>query len=110
MRRLREAGITGSFDSYWDVNYEDGLAAYLSGERKRGLELIAKGVENGLYVPPSEAYLQTLYDDLEFAPILARQEARQTGEHQKVLAVVCADNPYAAVWQPLPETCEGVVE
>jgi TolB-like protein/Tfp pilus assembly protein PilF len=105
VRRYREAGITAAVDSFWDVNYEDGLAAYLSGERKRGIELIAKGVENGLYVPLSAAYLQTLYDDPGFTPIRAMQEDRQARERQKVLAVVCTDNPYAAVWQPADGTC-----
>ena len=64
VRRYHDAGMTARVDVFWNVNYEDGLAAYLSGERKRGLALIAKGVENGFYIPPSEAYLQTLYDDL----------------------------------------------
>ncbi len=106
VRRYHDAGMTARVDVFWNVNYEDGLAAYLSGERKRGLALIAKGVENGFYIPPSEAYLQTLYDDPGFAPILARQEARQAREREKVLAVVCTDNPYAAVWQPADGTCE----
>ena len=107
VRRLREAGITGSMDPpFWDVNYEDGLAAYLAGERKKGLELIAKAVGNGLYVPPNAAYLQTLYDDPGFAPIRATQEARQAREREKFLAIVCTDNPYTAVWQPADGTCE----
>jgi len=55
---------------------------------------------------PRETYLQVLYDDPGFAPIRASQEARQKREREKFLAIVCTDNPYAAVWQPEDGTCE----
>jgi len=88
------------------ADYEEGLAAYLSGERETGLALIAKGVEDGFFIPQKEAYLQVLYDDPGFAPIRAMQEARQARERERFLAIVCSDNPYAAVWQPAEGTCE----
>jgi hypothetical protein len=31
-------------------------------------------------------------------------------EHDKVLQLICFNNPVPGDWQPLPETCEGVVE
>jgi len=82
------------------------LAAYLAGERDKGLALIAKGAEDGRFVHPNEAYLQVLYDDPGFAAIRTSQMARQARERKKFLAVVCNDNPYAAVWQPAEGTCE----
>ena len=88
------------------VDYEEGLAAYLAGEHERGLALIAKAVEGGFFIMPWEAYLQELYDDPGFAPIRAKQEARQVREREKFLAIVCNDNPYEAVWQPAEGTCE----
>ena len=88
------------------VDYEEGLAAYLSGERESGLALIAKAVEDGFFILPNEAYLQVLYDDPGFAPIRESQEARQAREREKFLAVVCTDNPYADYWQPAEGTCE----
>jgi TolB-like protein len=106
VRRHEEAGLTLT-DIDDSVDYLEGIAAYLSGERERGLALIAKGAEDGFFIPPNEAYLQALYDDPGFAPIRASQEARQARERKKVLAVVCTDNPYAAVWQPAEGTCEG---
>jgi len=105
VRRYRKAGIVGDGRSF-GADYEEGLAAYLSGDRERGLALIDKGAEGGVFIPPNEAYLQDLYDDPGFAPILARQQARQVREREKVLAVICTDNPYAAVWQPENGTCE----
>ena len=82
------------------------LAAYLSGDRETGLALIDKGADGGVFIPQNEAYLQSLYGEPGFAPILARQKTRQAREREKVLAIVCADNPYEAVWQPAEGTCE----
>jgi TolB-like protein/Tfp pilus assembly protein PilF len=107
VRRYHEAGIVRARILYdLSVDYEEGLAAYLSAERERGLALIAEGAEDGFFIPQREAYLQTLYDDPGFAPIRASQEARQARERERFLAIVCTDNPYAAVWQPAEGTCE----
>ncbi len=105
VRRYREAGISRS-KLQFSADYEDGLAAYLAGDRERGLALIAKGLEDGYFIPPREAYLQALYDDPGFAPIRASQEARQTRERKRFLDIVCNDNPYAIFWQPAEGTCE----
>ena len=105
VRRYHEAGITNGSERY-SVDYEAGLAAYLAGEREHGLELIAKGADDGYVIPISEAYLKALYDDPGFAPIRAGQEARQARERDRFLAIVCTENPYAAVWQPAAGTCE----
>ena len=82
------------------------LASFLAGDDERGLALIARAVEDGYFILPSEAYLQDLYEHPGFAAIRAMQEARQARERGRFLAVVCADNPYAAVWQPAEGTCE----
>jgi hypothetical protein len=105
VRRYRKAGIVGD-DRSFGADYEEGLASYLSGDRERGLALLDKGMEDGVFMPPNEAYLQALYDDPGFAPILARQEARQLRERERVLAIVCTDNPYEAVWRPAEGTCD----
>ncbi len=88
------------------MTYEEGLAAYLAGEREKGLALIAKGADDGYFIPQREAYLQALYDDPGFAPIRAMQEARQARERDRFLTIACTENPYAAVWQPAEGTCE----
>ena len=105
VRRSREAGITRA-NQMFSVDFEDGFAAYLTGERDTGLALIAKAVEDGYFIAQKEAYFQMLYDDPGFAPIRASQEARQVRERNRFLAIVCTDNPYAAVWQRAEGTCE----
>lgn len=103
----RKGGITGLIQFNWHVDFNDGLASYLSGERERGLALIARAVRDGYHVWSNVAYLQELYDDPGFERIRLAQEARKTRERQRFLTVVCNDNPYADIWQPLEETCEG---
>jgi TolB-like protein len=105
VRRYREAGIVGDGRSF-GADYEEGLAEYLSGNRGKGLALLDEATKDGIFIPPNESYLQALYADPGFAPILARQEARQVRERNKVLSVVCKNNPYEAVWQPSEHTCE----
>ncbi|NIV17842.1 MAG: tetratricopeptide repeat protein [Woeseiaceae bacterium] len=105
VRRYRQAGIVGDGRSF-GPDYEEGIALYLSGDHERGLALLDKASEDGVFIPMNEAYLQAIYDDPGFAPIRARQEARQVRERQKILAVVCTDNPYEAVWQPAEGTCQ----
>jgi len=111
VRRYREAGITTAGNPAFGgvVNYEEGLADFLSDERQRGLTSIAKAAEDGSFILPNEAYLKTLYDDPGFAPILAGQEARQARERNRFLLIVCNNNPYADVWQPAEETCDRFV-
>jgi len=105
LRRYREAGIV---QTTWDasIDYFEGIVDYLAGDHKKGLELMAKGAMDGYWIKPPAAFQQALFQDPGFAPILERQRIRQARERRKLLAVVCHDNPYASVWQPLPETCQ----
>ena len=104
VRRNHEAGLTRG-TMFWSVDYQEGIAAFLAGDRKRGLKYIAKAVDDGYFIRPNSAYMQAVYDDPGFAPILASQEAHQARERNKFLNVVCNDNPYHDVWRPQPDTC-----
>ncbi len=108
-KRLKEAGIVQTIprDFPFDADMAEGMALFLGGEHKRGLSLIAKAASDGHFIWPKEAYLQNLYGDPGFAPILADQKARQVRERGKVLTIVCGENPYASVWQPTRETCDN---
>lgn len=106
VQRLRAAGMTGTRTFNLSADYQEGLTAFLSGKREEGLNLIAEAVEKGFFILPNEAYLQTLYSDPGFAPILAVQQARQARERKNFLTNVCTDSLYADVWQPAVGTCE----
>jgi len=105
VRRYHEADFTGNLMTL-NADFDEGLAAFLAGEREKGLALIAKAAEEGYFILPKVAYLKTLYDDPGFAPILANQVVRQARERKRFLDIVCNDNPYVDVWQPAEGTCE----
>lgn len=86
--------------------YVLGLATFLEGDRDRGIELIGEAMDFGYVIPLKMAYLQSLYNDPGFKPMLAAQEARLTSERNQVLNIVCNDNPYQSFWQPEEGTCE----
>ena len=55
-----------------------------------------------------------LFEDLQDEPgfVVLRQEldAILTEEHEKILQLICFNNPVPDDWQPMPETCRGVIE
>jgi len=48
------------------------------------------------------------YSDPEFLALAARLDTILEQEHRNTLQLICFNNPASEVWQPLPETCEGV--
>lgn len=104
VRRLREAGYSTFF--YMSTDFKEGVTACFSGEREKGLALIARASADGYFIQSNFAYMQSLYDDPGFAPIRAEQEVRWVRERNRFLDIVCTDNPYREVWQPAEGTCE----
>lgn len=55
-----------------------------------------------------------IFDDIKLDPgfIAVQQEldAILEDEHHKFLQTICFDNPVPDDWQPMPETCKGVME
>jgi hypothetical protein len=102
--RFRDAGRVGR--EYTNRNYQKGLVAYLDVQRQMGLKLIAEVAEQNVYIWPSEASLQDLYDDTGFEPTREAQEDHHARERDRILAIACNENPWADIWQPREETCE----
>lgn len=105
IRRTREAGLTRTVQLL-SVDFEEGFVAYVSGDRERGLELIANAAEDGYIIAPADAYYDLLRDEPVFVDILEKQARRQARERARFLAVVCTNNPYAGVWEPAAGTCQ----
>jgi hypothetical protein len=45
-----------------------------------------------------------------FVALLEELEGLVAAEHEDVLQLICFNNPAPDEWQPLPETCEAIVE
>jgi TolB-like protein/DNA-binding winged helix-turn-helix (wHTH) protein len=110
VRRYRDASRPQQVDIFHSVDYHEGVADYLSGNRDAGLALIAKAAEEGFWIKPPSLFQKPMYQEPEFVLILERQGVRQARERDRVLSIVCNDNPYATVWQPAEETCESYAE
>lgn len=105
LRGHRDAGNTAT---KWDasLDYLEGVAAYLAGERDNAFALMSKAAADGYWVRPPSVFQRPRYQEREFVAILEEQAIRQARERQKVLAIVCAENyAHTAVWQPSAETC-----
>ena len=55
-----------------------------------------------------------VFENLQDEPglVAVRKELDEilAGEHDRILQLICFNNPVPNEWQPLPETCEAVVE
>ena len=54
--------------------------------------------------------LDELRDNPRFIAVRDEFDAILAEEHEKVLQLICFNNPVPNDWRPLPETCDGVEE
>jgi TolB-like protein len=103
-RHYRDAGIHVSL---WEesVDYQEGVALYLSGERSRGAKLIARAAQDGYWLPKPGKFQEAMYVEPEIKEALKIQANRQARERNRLLNVVCNNNPFRSIWRPMPETC-----
>jgi TolB-like protein/Tfp pilus assembly protein PilF len=88
------------------------LAAF-DNDPDHAISSLKSAVQRGLRNRPytfEDPIFESLQDDSRF--IALREELAEilADEHAKVLQLICFNNPVPDDWQPLPETCEGVVE
>ena len=78
----------------------------------RVIAALKSAIQHGLRF--SQAFDDIMFENLRDDPrLVALQEeldAILATEHDKVLQLICFNNPTPEHWQPLPETCEGVEE
>jgi hypothetical protein len=58
----------------------------------------------------ADPIFKELWDEPRFVALQQELDAILAVEHDKVLQLICFNNPVPNDWQPLPETCEGVLE
>jgi len=52
--------------------------------------------------------IEDLRDEPRFVALRQELDAIVAAEHDKVLQLICFNNPVPDDWQPMPETSEGV--
>jgi TolB-like protein/Flp pilus assembly protein TadD len=78
----------------------------------RVITALKSGLQNGLRDPQflDDLIFEDLWDEPLFVALQQELDSILAAEHDKVLQLICFNNPVPGGWQPLPETCEGVVE
>jgi len=69
-------------------------------------------IQHGMRNRPSldDPIFEELRDDPRFIALQGELELVLAAEHDKVLQLICFNNPVPENWQPLPTTCDGVRE
>ncbi len=85
------------------------LAAF-DGEPDRVIAELETAIDLGLRDPLvfADPIFEGLRDDPRFVKLKKDLDAILGREREKVLQLICFNNPTPDNWQPLPETCEGV--
>ena len=52
--------------------------------------------------------MASFVEDTGFQALASRLDAILEKERRDTLQLMCFNNPVPDIWQPLPETCEGV--
>jgi TolB-like protein len=88
----------------------EAMVASFEHDPLRAVDALRASVQLGMRNLPN--FADPIFADLQGEPrflALKRElEMVLAAEHDKVLQLICFDNPVPDNWQPLPETCEGV--
>ncbi len=69
---------------------------------------LQRGTKNSRFF--DDFIFEDIWDEPRFVALQQELDAILAEEHDKVLQLICFNNPVPGDWQPLPETCEGVEE
>jgi tetratricopeptide (TPR) repeat protein len=90
----------------------EAMIAAFEHDPDRVIAALKSSMRRGLRIPNifDEPIFEDLRDEPRFTALQREMDALLAEEHDKVLQLICFNNPVPDDWQPLPETCEGVVE
>jgi TolB-like protein len=106
LAQQRLAGMTGG-----DYYRSAAMLAAMDGNEAEALRSLDQAISRGLRDRSifSEPVFAALRDSPEFGKLESRLNAILARERAMALQLMCFENPVPQAWQPLPETCEGVV-
>ena len=95
----------------WQYRTEAMFAAF-ENNPDRVVAALKSAMQHGLRDPQffDDLIFEDLWDEPQFVALQQELDAILAAEHDKVLQLICFNNPVPGDWQPLPETCEGVEE
>ena len=86
------------------------MVAAIQGDRESLIDNIGAAIDAGLRdnFLLREPAMGPYSEDPRFQALADRLDSILREERNKTLQLICGENPAAKVWQPLPDTCEGV--
>ena len=103
---LRAAGRNNN-----NRNLAEAMIAAFDGQTEAAVSALELAVGNGLRARfLDEPIFSNIRAIPEFLALRAELDSIIAAERDSVLQLVCFDNPIPNDWQPLPATCEGLVE
>ena len=89
---------------------EKAMIAAWDHEPGRAIEALQSAIQHGLRWAMffDDPAFEDLRDNPRFVALRQELDAVLAEEHEKVLQLICFNNPVPDDWQPMPETCEGV--
>ena len=96
----------------WFLDLAEALLAAFEDDRDRAVKALKSAIQSGLrtHVLFSDPMFEDLRDDLLYVALRRELEQILATEREKILQLICFNNPAPDDWQPMPETCEGVEE
>ena len=88
----------------------EAMIAAFEGDPDRALATMELAIQRGLRWSMffDDPVFEALRDDARFLQLRQTVDALVAEEHEKVLQLICFNNPAPDNWQPMPETCADV--
>ena len=86
------------------------MIAAFEDDPDRAIDALESAVQRGLRwsLFLDDPVLEKLRDDARFVALRQELDELVAADHEKVLQLICFNNPVPDDWQPMPETCEGI--
>jgi TolB-like protein len=96
----------------WFLDLAEALLAAFEHDRDSTLKALKSAIQSGLrtHVLFSDPMFEDLRDDPGYVALRQELEEILAKEREKILQLICFNNPAPEDWQPMPETCDGVEE